>query len=488
MIKSSFNLPKSSQHRFFKGIRLKFVLLFSAIILISISILSSYWYMIFNQKLDKTSQIFTQNELVSSIQYIQDHRYSIQDIITLLNELSFVTSNSHYRLYFALYNHNGQLIEKSPEFEPDWQIIPKLTLSPQDQRIYHSKPFQSRENRYYFSESKGFLDAFGNQFFLQFTVDPFHHLEAKQFFVDTLLLSIPILIGLVLFVSVLLTRWTLKPISRLSQTVSSFSLTTGDQLLPISKHHDELDQLSQTLNTLVTQNRKSFETLSTFSANASHELRLPITAMKGEAEICLSKDRSITEYKNVLGSITEELDKVTRMINQLLQLTRGDSGADTFQKEPLDLATIIPPLTHFYAAFAQNKQITLDCQSPNSAHMILANLSSIQEIFSNLIENAIKYTPEKGSITINFKQTQDEIIVSIQDTGIGISPKDQQRIFERFYQVEESQLKQISGVGLGLSIVKMLVESHQGKITVDSHLGKGSCFKVYFPKIAIVPN
>lgn len=480
--------PTGNQKPFFKGIRLKFVVLFSCIILITIGILSSYWYIIFNQKLDTTSRILTQNELISSIQYIQKNQYSVKEIVALLNELAFVTSNSDYKLYFALYNTKGQLIEKSAQFEADQNTIQTLSLSKHDNRIYHSKAFQTQKNRYFFSESTRFTDAFGNDFFLQFTIDPFHHLEAKQFFIDTLLFSLPLLIGLVLFMSIILTRWTLKPLSRLNQTVSSFSLTTGKQLLPISKHNDELDQLSQTLNTLLIKNRKSFETLSTFTANASHELRLPITAMKGEAEICLSKDRSISEYKSVLSSIIEELDKITRMTKQLLQLTRGDSGADATSMQSLDLAKILNKLIHFYAAVAQNKHISLQYQKPDSPQIILGSQSSIEEIFSNLIENALKYTPEKGIITIYFTKTQNDIIISIQDSGIGISPNNSDLIFERFYQVKDPQTnklnyKEFKGVGLGLSIVKMLVQSLHGQITVDSHLGQGSCFNVSFPKI-----
>lgn len=349
------------------------------------------------------------------------------------------------------------------------------------EKIYHTESLQENQKNYYFSETKAFHDASGELLYLQFTIDPFHHIEIKNYLIDTILISIPILLLFIFLSSVILTKWTLKPIIHLTRTVQSFSLTTGKRLLPLSKNNDEIDKLSQTLNNLVIQNRESFETLILFTATLSHELRLPITAIKGEAEVCLSKPRTVIEYQSILQSVIEELDKLTKMINRLFSLNRIDLGDDPIQWQVIDIGKILNTLISFYDALAETRKINLTGVFELNTFFIKGDVDKIQEIFSNLIENAIKYTGENGQISVSISRKGNQIAISIEDTGIGISAADQDRIFDRFFQVQKDRTGNQSGTGLGLSIVKQLLTLHHGSITVQSELQKGSCFTVYLP-------
>ncbi|MFC2092045.1 ATP-binding protein, partial [Elusimicrobiota bacterium] len=329
--------------------------------------------------------------------------------------------------------------------------------------------------------TRRFKDVRGRLYYLQFSINPEIRGQTLDMLKKTFLIAIPIIIFIVLIGGFLLTRRVLKPVAKLIRSAKAVSVKQKDLYLPVSDSGDELDQLAQAFNDVFKRLRDSYSQIVKFTADASHELRLPITAIKGEAEIVLERERNTDEYKKVIESVVEEMDRLSVTINRLLELTRSDSGEEVSVFADIQLGDLVVRLVNFYSALAETKNIMLSFSSKHDNVSIKGDRSRIQELFSNLIENAIKYTPESGSIEVSVSKAQKTCSVSVQDSGIGIPQEEQKNIFKRFYRVDKSRSRDEGGVGLGLSIVQMIANEHNAAIEVESDLGKGTCFTVTFP-------
>jgi signal transduction histidine kinase len=216
-----------------------------------------------------------------------------------------------------------------------------------------------------------------------------------------------------------------------------------------------------------------------FTADASHELKTPICAMRGEAEVLLSKPRTAEEYQEGLAHFIERFDQLNRMINDLIFLSKSDSSQVELKMNPVRLDLLINDMGDLFQILAEQKNIALNINSLQET-VVMGDKTRLQQLFTNLIDNAIKYT-SKGSIHVTLQKNEDTALVKIKDTGIGIPKEEQEKIFKRFYRVDKSRSRETGGVGLGLSIAEWIVHAHHGKIGVESELKKGSIFTLYLP-------
>jgi len=216
-----------------------------------------------------------------------------------------------------------------------------------------------------------------------------------------------------------------------------------------------------------------------FVADASHELRTPISIMITEIDVALKKMRSIEEYKNILKSNKEELDRLSSLVKNLLFLARDGINQQNKNMGAVDLTDLLSMIIVQFKPMYQKKQIMVQFHPAEDSVIVKGNVSDLRQLFSNLVDNAIKYT-RKGKIEIDLSQTNKFAKVSVADTGIGISLENQKRLFDRFYRVEVAR-SEIKGYGLGLSICKAIIERHHGTITVNSNLHQGSTFTVLLP-------
>lgn len=223
---------------------------------------------------------------------------------------------------------------------------------------------------------------------------------------------------------------------------------------------------------------------SEFIAMVAHELRAPIAAVEQQLTVILNKIAGeVTEKQEQLLSRAKERTKgLLAMINDLLDLSKIESGRMVQYKEPLTLQEIIQKVVDLMRVEADNKNIDLQFLPPTGNPVIHADRGSMEGIFTNLISNAIKYTPEGGKVRVTLEDTGDFAKTMVSDTGVGIKKEDLGRIFDKFYRVKTTETRQIVGTGLGLSIVKSIVEAHLGSISVQSNVGKGSSFTVLLPK------
>ena len=219
-----------------------------------------------------------------------------------------------------------------------------------------------------------------------------------------------------------------------------------------------------------------------FVANVSHELKTPLTAIKGYIEALLDGAKDDPKHSvEFLKILMRHTDRLNNIIADLLTLSQIESGQYRWKREPVTISDLIESVARMLRPLAEKKQQRLSTTVPKELPPVSGDPEKLTQALMNLVENAIKYTPEKGKITVEATQGEREIEITVTDTGLGISPKDLQPIFERFYRVDLARSRELGGTGLGLSIVKHIVESHGGTVRVQSQSGKGSRFTIHVP-------
>ena len=219
-----------------------------------------------------------------------------------------------------------------------------------------------------------------------------------------------------------------------------------------------------------------------FVANASHELKTPITAIRGLVETLIDdKELDYSRRERFLCKIKEQSLRLSSIVTDLLTLSRLESESNEMRRVAVDLREVILATAKTFAAMAEDRGIAMETQVPNASVEVLGDEEALCQVVSNLLDNAIKYTPEGGRVWVRLYLQGADAVIEVQDTGVGIEPKDRERIFERFYRVDKARSRELGGTGLGLSIVKHIAISHGGRVTVDSTPGMGSTFRVFLP-------
>jgi heavy metal sensor kinase len=303
-----------------------------------------------------------------------------------------------------------------------------------------------------------------------------------------ILLSVAIPLALLLGTrgGLLLANQALRPVDRL--TCAAEQIATGDltERVPEPAQMDEVGRLAATFNYMISRLQAAFERQKQFTSDASHELRTPLAVMRGDIEITLRRERPPEEYKRVLTSNLEEIMRLSRLVEDLLTLARGDTGQIELRCEPVDLNDLCRQMVEYITPLAGQREQTLVYRPPSGGDdapvMVNVDLLRIKQLLLNLLDNAIKYTEPRGRITLSLKVEGRDAVVSVADTGRGIPEEDLPHIFERFFRRSAKTAdRSAAGFGLGLSIVKWIVDSHGGRIEAKSELGKGTEFIVRLP-------
>jgi heavy metal sensor kinase len=277
----------------------------------------------------------------------------------------------------------------------------------------------------------------------------------------------------------LLARRALRPVDRMTQAVHRITSEHLQERLPETGTGDELDRLAGTLNEMLTRLEDSFHQIRQFSADASHELQTPLTILRGEIEVALRSARSPQEYQQVLHSCLEEIERISRLVSGLLLLARADAGVLRLDLQPVDLTELTLEVAGRLQRLAAEKSVALQCNLTTPV-FILADKEHLQRLLLNLIDNAIKYTQAGGSVTLSLYADDNQVRLSVADTGIGLSPAEQEQIFTRFFRSAEAK-SQGGGAGLGLCIAQSIAAAHDGTIELASTPGQGSIFSLVLP-------
>ncbi|MFH1877279.1 MAG: ATP-binding protein [Candidatus Omnitrophota bacterium] len=522
-------MKKKIRFVFLRSIRTRLIAGYTLVLLISIFLLYAYFYLQINSMLDTAAKKYLKSELDTTIDLILDSGYTRADLSNLLSKQT-ILQKGPYKISYALFNGDGLLLARSGNFFEDQKSVEaaQKSLSPdaklledgvsrgtgrknvllaagvlrnpyekvfllQFEEVFHryfkrdpasdviEHSMRNAGGKKVLLTTQAFRNNDGNVYYLQFGLDSPGNRQAMLILSKVVFFATPAIFIVALTGGIFLTNGILSQISGLRKAAGELLSPDKKALLPVRGTGDELDELAEAFNAVFMQREEAYQRIVGFTADASHELRLPITAIKGEAEVILERERRIEEYQKVLGSIIEEFDRLTKMINRLLLLTRADSGEDKPVFEEVDLKDMIFRLVEFYKALAELKNISFTFETNEKEARIRADSLKLPELFSNLIENAIKYTPENGQIKISLFKMPGRYEINITDTGIGIPQEEQGKVFERFYRVDKARSRGEGGAGLGLSIAEMIARAHNGAITLKSAPNEGSCFTVMLP-------
>jgi heavy metal sensor kinase len=275
----------------------------------------------------------------------------------------------------------------------------------------------------------------------------------------------------------LLASKNLAPVRWMAEQARKITDKNLHERLEIGAANEELAMLADSFNELLSRLDRSFETMRRFVADASHELRTPIAVIRGEADVALDHDRSPSEYRESLAIIQDEARRLTRLIDDLLNLARADAGRVNLHVEEFYLNDILAECCRSMQGRADAKRIELECRSPEDVGY-RGDQELIRRLVLNLLENAIRYTPEGGRVRVSLEDSAGELRIQVADTGAGIPPEAAPHVFERFDRGDQARSRQNGGFGLGLSIVKWIAESHKGSVELSSQPGLGSTFTV----------
>lgn len=278
-----------------------------------------------------------------------------------------------------------------------------------------------------------------------------------------------------------LSRRALVPVDQITRTARSIGAGDLSRRLMVPRTSDELARLADTLNEMLSRLEAAFNRVTRFTADASHELRTPISIMRADAEIMLRKPRSNVEYREALSRILDESEKVQRLIEQLLLLARADSGSAILQASRTDLNAAMQSACHEASILAEAKHLRFKWSVPDNPLKVWGDSSSLERLFVILLDNAVKYTASGGQVDVHLRSDDGFAVVDVRDSGAGIPADDIDRVFDRFYRADHSRSRESGGTGLGLAIGRRIAEAHGGEIRVDSEPGKGSTFSVRIP-------
>jgi len=349
--------------------------------------------------------------------------------------------------------------------------LPEGLLTGDDERVFRevwlgdSYPYFAYATR----TAGGFVQvaAYGRRF-----------LHAARHIRDSILLSIPLALLVTGGLAWLLARGSLRPIAEITEGARRISGSNLGERLPTLGTGDELDQLAATLNEMMERIQRSVERMRDFSADAAHQLRTPLTALRSQLEVTLEKERPPEEYRRVLEDLLAEVETLAEGVNAMLRLAHSEAGLDPARRVPVALAPLLAEVVEFFLPFAEDKGVRLQHAALPEV-TVPGDPAWIHQLFANLVHNGIKYTPPGGTVSIEGMRVGAEVLVQVRDNGVGVAAAERERIFERFHRVGARQ--SLPGVGLGLPIAREIARAHGGSISVESRPGYGSVFSVRLP-------
>ena len=295
-----------------------------------------------------------------------------------------------------------------------------------------------------------------------------------------LLLSGPLALVCALGGGYMLARTALAPVDRMVQTADQITATRLDQRIDITRTDDELGRLARTLNGMIARLERSFEEVRRFTADAAHELRTPIAVLRNEAEVALRRPREPEQYRLILEDQLEELERLSRLVERLLFLCREDAGLVPKSRELVRLDEVVKVVAEQMRVVAEQKALRLEAGRVVPCQ-VMGDPDQLHRLLFNLLDNAIKFTPATGTVTVETACVDAEVSLVITDSGVGIPSGHLPHVFKRFYRVDPARGGEVSGAGLGLAIARSIAEAHGGSIAMESTVGEGTRVIVTLP-------
>ncbi len=296
-----------------------------------------------------------------------------------------------------------------------------------------------------------------------------------------LLLVLPVILLLTGLGGVFLANRTLRPIDQITRTAAEIGASDLSHRISYQGSQDEIGRLAQTFDSMLSRLEAAFKRERRFTGDAAHELRTPLTVLKGQLDVTLSKPRKKTEYESTLQALGEQVDRLIRLSNALLFLSRSDQKQLSWEPGSINLADLLDPIVEQILPLALERNLTVRTNIP-AGLLVYGDTDHLIRLFLNLLDNAVKYTPKEGDIVLHAEEVPSGVRLEISNSGDGIPQEHIQHLFERFYRVESDRSSGTGGTGLGLAIAREIVLLHQGEIFVESEPGQGTKFIVLLPQ------
>jgi len=338
-------------------------------------------------------------------------------------------------------------------------------------------PSEHRVDGKLFALTTRHAHAGGQQFTIQVAQDRSsdEQVERKFGILVLVVLSGSILASILIAIPV--TRRGLRPLEEMKRSLERIGPTHLNERVTPANWPRELQPLAIAFDEMLKRLDDSFTRLSQFSADLAHELRTPIANMLGEAQVALSRDRSAAEYRETIESTIGECERLSGIVDNLLFVARADAATEPVERIRFDARAAVEKIAAFYETIAEDRHVAINCSGQGQ---ISADPALFERAVGNLVDNALRFTPENGSIQIALAERTNDFEVAVSDNGSGVAPEHLPRVFDRFYRAEPSRGS--DGAGLGLALVKSIVDLHGGTARIQSEVGRGTTVRITFPK------
>jgi|SRR5579859_416439 len=401
------------------------------------------------------------------------------DLAKLSEEVKGTYSIEHSGDYLALYSDRGEPIYESAFLQAHSSVL----LAPDQVKRPTSKSRRIGGRPFRFLYQK--IDVAGHTYTLEMGLPADDAVETLQLFRFYLWLFAPLLLLIAAGLGYWMSRRALSPVDALVRTARDVSGTNLGKRLEKLHTGDELQRLADTLNEMLDRIETAFLRVTQFTADASHELRTPVSLIRTEAELALRRSRTEAEYQESLRHILLEAERTTGLIEQLLALARADSGRETLNLQQMDLRQTLRQGIEGWQQVASIRSVQFATSVGDQERWVMGDEALLRRLVDILLDNAFKYTPAHGSVRLRLEQEADSAVIMVEDSGVGIAEGDQGKIFERFYRVDQARSRVQGGSGLGLAIARWIVDQHHGSITVKSQAGEGATFRVQLPQVVL---
>ncbi len=412
---------------------------------------------------------------VRGVQGFMEHQISALSLVEIRDEFREHSVLGPGGDLFQVCNKEGQWLYRSESLEK--AEVPIQKPDALNNPRYENRSIDRHRLRFYSQR----ISVDGNPYTVQVASLMNEGYEALDRFRLILAFLMPVLLIAATAGGYWLSTRALGPVDEISRAAQRISIENLADRLTVPETGDQLQRLSETLNAMFSRLEASVNRMKQFTADASHELRAPVSLIRTTAEVAVQRDRTANEYRESLEEILEEAERTSEVVDSLMLLARADSGTEVIKRLPADASAIVHEAAAQGEKLARGHGVEFSAAVPEGPVPVLADAPALRRALLILIDNAVKYTPAGGAVRVQLTKEDGFATASVSDTGIGIAKEDIAQVFGRFWRADKARSREQGGAGLGLSIAKWIAEAHNGSITAESVPGEGSTFRIRVP-------
>lgn len=450
---------------------------YTAVMLLAVSLLAAYTYFRIDQRFEQDARFLVDLQLKELADILAEVPIS-DPTLRVAMERSIEAAGPDLKLGLQIFDAEGRLLVAEGSLEErDVQLPRDLPTGGGDDRV--AREIDLPDGSYPFLVVTRQLEGGGA---VQGAVYLRRFVRNARDVRDIYFWTLPLAVIFTLALGSWLVRGSLRPIAGITRAARRISGTHLDEKLPTTGSGDELDELATTLNEMIGRIRHSVERMQRFSANAAHELRTPLSALRSRLEVTLEQSRSPEEYRKALGETAEQVASLSEAVHAMLRLAQSEAGLPPEHRTPVVLGDLVREVADFFEPLATEQGLTLKLGRVEPA-TVSGEPAWLRQCLANLVDNAIRHTPDGGNVHVELvvEEGGETALVHVTDDGIGIEAEERERIFEPYHRVRAGAMRAGPGAGLGLALAREIARAHGGDVAVESEPGRGSRFTVRLP-------